>query len=206
MDLPTSFRVATFVVVGSLMVFDLMWVARRPHIPSMREATRWVLLYVGLALVFSAALFAVGGTDQASSFLAGWITEYSLSVDNLFVFVLLLSRFVVPPQDQQKVLMIGIVMSLILRGGFILLGVQIIERFGWVFYFFGAFLIFTAVKLVRSRDDGAVVQVQENLLVRLIRRVLPMSTESDGARLTTKVGSRYSVDATGAGLHRDRDN
>src|SRR3712207_2306114 len=110
------------------------------------------------------------GGQKAGEFVAGWITEYSLSVDNLFVFVVIMSRFAVPRDYQQKVLMIGIILSLVLRGGFILIGAEIIERFSWIFYIFGAFLLYTAVGLARGHDESQ--DFQENFLIRAARRLL----------------------------------
>lgn len=189
MTLPVWFEVATFVALGLLLVVDLAVVARRPHAPSMREASLWVAFYVSLALGFGLLLLFVAGAQPAGEFVAGWLTEYSLSVDNLFVFVVIMSRFAVPRANQQYVLMIGIILSLVLRGGFILVGAAAIERFSWVFYFFGAFLVYTAVQLARQgeTDEG---DYQENVLVRSARRVLPIAKQFDGARLTTTVSGR----------------
>jgi tellurite resistance protein TerC len=182
---PASFQVATFVVLGVLLVVDLALVARRPHVPSLRECSLWVGFYVAVALAFAGLMLAVGGHVQAGAFLAGWLTEYSLSVDNLFVFVVIMSRFGVPRGDQQRVLMIGIIVSLVLRGGCILLGAAAIERFTWVYYVFGAFLVYTAVQLACSGgmpDD----EYTENVVIRQARRVLPIAARYDGRRLVTR--------------------
>ena len=189
MTLPVWFEVATFVVLGLLLLVDLAVVARRPHAPSMKEAALWVSFYVSLALGFALLLLGVAGTRPAGEFVAGWLTEYSLSVDNLFVFVVIMSRFAVPRANQQYVLMVGIILSLVLRGGFILVGAAAIERFSWVFYFFGVFLIYTAIQLARQgeTDEG---DFKENGLVRAARRVLPLSDGYDGSRLLTRVGGR----------------
>jgi tellurite resistance protein TerC len=187
--LTRTFEIWTFAVLGALLLFDLALVARRPHVPSMRESALWVAFYVALALGFSVVLLAVAGGVKAGEFLAGWATEYSLSVDNLFVFVIIMSRFAVPRDNQQKVLLVGIILSLILRGGCILLGAAAIEAFSWVFYLFGAFLVYTAVQLLRSHG-GDEEEYHENALVRRARRVLPISDRYDGARLTTRVRTR----------------
>jgi tellurite resistance protein TerC len=186
--LTRTFEIWAFAVLAALLVFDLALVARRPHVPSLRESALWVTFYVALALGFSVLLFAVGGGEKAGEFLAGWATEYSLSVDNLFVFVIIMSRFAVPRDNQQKVLLVGIILSLILRGGCILLGAAAIEAFSWVFYLFGTFLVYTAVQLLRSH--GGDEEYHENVLVRRARRVLPISDGYDGARLTTRVRTR----------------
>src|SRR5262249_1720283 len=151
--------------------------------------TLWVLFYLGLAVLFGALLWATAGAQYAGEFFAGWITEYSLSVDNLFVFVIIMARFAVPREAQQKVLLIGIVLALVMRGAFIAIGAAAIARFDWVFYLFGIFLVYTAVKLTRSGDSGA-DQFRENPLIRWSRRILPLSEDYDGARMTTTVGRR----------------
>jgi len=186
--LTRTFEIWTFAVLAALLLFDLALVARRPHVPSLRESALWVAFYVALALGFSIVLLAVAGGEKAGEFLAGWATEYSLSVDNLFVFVIIMARFAVPRDNQQKVLLVGIILSLVLRGGCILLGAAAIEAFSWVFYLFGGFLVYTAVQLLRSHGDEE--EYHENVLVRRARRVLPISDTYDGARLTTRVRNR----------------
>ncbi len=183
-----TFEIVTFAVIGVLLVVDLVVVARRPHIPSLRESGLWVAFYVALALAFAVVLLLVSDGPTAGAFLAGWATEYSLSVDNLFVFVVIMTRFAVPRQHQQKVLLIGIILSLVLRGACIVVGAAAIERFDWVFYLFGAFLVYTAVQLFR--DHGAAEEYHENAVVRRARRVLPISERYDGAKLTTRVAGR----------------
>src|SRR5947207_2022049 len=183
MDVANAAWMGTLVGLTALLIFDLMIVGRRPHDPSMRESTLWVLFYLGLAGAFGAMLWAVSGARYAGEFFAGWITEYSLSVDNLFVFVIIMARFAVPRAAQQKVLLIGIVLALVMRGAFIAVGAAAIARFDWVFYLFGIFLVYTAVKLSRSNDTGP-GQFRENPLIRWSRRVLPLSKGYDGARMT----------------------
>lgn len=189
-ELPVVFEVAAMVAVVSMLVLDLAIVRRRPHVPTTRESLVWVLVYVGLALGFAGLLAAVGGAAPAGEFLAGWLTEYSLSVDNLFVFMLIMSSFAVPREQQQRVLMVGIVLALVLRGGFILAGAAVLERWTWVFYLFGAFLVYTAVKIARDGAGGGDEEYAENRLVRTVRRVLPMSAGYDGGRVRTVVDGR----------------
>jgi tellurite resistance protein TerC len=172
---------------------DLAVIGRRPHTPSLRESSGWVGFYASLALLFTVLLVVVADTDTAASFLAGWLTEYSLSVDNLFVFVVIFGRFAVPRDYQQKVLFVGIMLSLVLRGGFILIGAEIIERFSWVFYIFGAFLIYTAAQLLRGGHSPDESDYRENIAIRTARRLLPMEPVYDGARLTTIVGGRHRL-------------
>ncbi|MGY1690886.1 TerC family protein [Geodermatophilus sp. SYSU D01105] len=180
-ELPVWFEVSTFVGLTVLLLADLAIVARRPHEPSFKEAGVWVSFYVGLALVFGAVFWAVTDAQFATEFYAGWLTEYSLSVDNLFVFVIIMARFRVPRHLQQEVLMVGIIIALVLRGIFILLGAALIARFTWVFYIFGAFLVYTAINLVRHRGEDE--DYEENALIRQMRRVLPMTSEFQGSKL-----------------------
>ncbi len=178
-----------FATVGGLIAlfaFDLFVVARRPHEVTLREAGTWTGFYVLLAVAFGLGLWAVAGGAPAGEFFAGWLTEYSLSVDNLFVFVIIMSRFAVPRALQQTVLMIGILLALVMRGIFIAVGAAAITRFSWVFYLFGAFLIYTAWKLATSHG-GEEEEFQENAVIRFVRRLLPTTSEYAGARLTTRV-------------------
>ena len=181
MQLPLWFEVATFAGLTVLLLADLVLVARRPHEPSAREAGLWVTFYVALAIVFGLVLLAVAGGDFATQFYAGWLTEYSLSVDNLFVFVIIMARFNVPRPLQQEALMVGIIIALVLRGIFILLGATVIAHFTWVFYLFGAFLVYTAVNLVRGHGEDE--EYEENALIRRLRRVLPLTDEFSGSKL-----------------------
>ena len=137
------------ILLAVILIVDLLLIIKRPHVPSMREASLWVGFYVLLALMFAGAIYLLGDAQHATEFVAGWLTEYSLSIDNLFVFVLILGAFKVPSAYQQRALMIGIVLALIFRGIFILVGAAIIERFIAVFFIFGAWLIWTAWQQVK---------------------------------------------------------
>ncbi|MFC6355180.1 TerC family protein [Luethyella okanaganae] len=184
--LPAWFEIGSLVVLTLILVADLLIVVKRPHVPSIREASLWVAFYVGLALLFALCMLLLGDAEHAGQFLAGWLTEYSLSIDNLFVFVIIMARFSVPRKYQQEVLMVGIIVALVLRGIFILLGAQLIENFSWIFYIFGAFLLYTAVnQAFGNHDDDS-----ENGLIRLLRRRMSISTEFDGARLRTRIDGR----------------
>jgi tellurite resistance protein TerC len=189
-ELPVWFEVATFVGLTVLLLADLAIVARRPHEPSVKEAGIWVSFYVTLALLFGVLLLTFTNGTYATEFYAGWLTEYSLSVDNLFVFVIIMARFRVPRHLQQEALMVGIIIALVLRGLFILAGAALIERFTWVFYFFGAFLVYTAINLVRHRgeDDG----YEENAFIRQMRKVLPITQDFHGAKIrVTENGKKF---------------
>jgi tellurite resistance protein TerC len=154
----------------------------------MKESTVWVIFYVGLALLFGLAMLAFAGGQAAGEFYAGWLTEYSLSVDNLFVFVIIMARFSVPRDYQQKVLMVGIIIALVLRGIFILAGAALIVRFSWLFYILGAFVIYTAIKL--AKQQGEEEEFEENALIRRMRKVLPISEDYDGAKVRTTVDGK----------------
>ncbi|MEV0158116.1 TerC family protein [Micromonospora sp. NPDC050686] len=179
----------TLVALTAVLLVDLLVIGRRPHEPSVRESSLWVSFYVGLALLFGAGLWLTAGGDVAGEFYTGWLTEYSLSVDNLFVFVIIMARFAVPRQYQQKVLLIGIVLALVMRGGFIAAGAALISQFSWVFYIFGAFLIYTAVNLARQGEPDE-DEFTENVLIRWSRKALPVSRDYDGARMTTHQAGR----------------
>ena len=186
--LPVLFEVVTLVVLVLILVADLVLAYRRPHIPSTRESALWVGLYVGLALVFALLMLLLADAEHAGQFIAGWVTEYSLSIDNLFVFVIIMTRFSVPRKYQQEVLMVGIVIALILRGIFILLGAQLIENFSWIFYIFGAFLVYTAVQQVRQSHDD--MEDTESGVIRFLRKRIPISNEFDGGKLRTVIDGK----------------
>jgi tellurite resistance protein TerC len=188
MDLPTWFSIATLVGLTALLLADLAIVARRPHEPSAKESALWVTFYVGLALIFGVVLIAVSGGEYAGEFYAGWLTEYSLSIDNLFVFVIIMARFQVPRKLQQEALMVGIIIALVLRGIFILLGAAVIERFTWVFYLFGAFLVYTAINLVRHRGEDE--DYEENAVIRQMRAVLPITPDFHGSKVRVVQGGK----------------
>jgi tellurite resistance protein TerC len=187
--LPVAFEVGTFIVLGIVLLFDLLLVLKRPHEPSMKEAGLWVTFYVGLALAFAALMFAFTGPEYGGQFVAGWITEYSLSIDNLFVFIIIMARFSVPRKYQQEVLMVGIIIALVLRGIFIALGAAVIENFSWIFYIFGAFLLYTAYK--QATDSGEdEEEAGDNKLISKLKSVLPMSESYDGNKLRTVVDGK----------------
>ena len=188
-QLPIAFEIGSLIVLTLILAADLLIVYKRPHVPSIREATLWVAFYVSLALVFALLMLVLGDSEHAGQFLAGWLTEYSLSIDNLFVFVIIMARFSVPRKYQQEVLMVGIIIALVLRGIFILLGAQLIENFSWIFYIFGAFLLYTAVHQAFAKEGGE--DDAENGLVRYLRRHINISPTFDGAKLRTTInGSR----------------
>lgn len=173
--------VVTVAAVLGILLTDLAIVARRPHKPTVREATVVVAFFVALAVAFGGLVWLVWGPQYAAEFYAGWLTEYSLSLDNLFVFVIIMARFAVPPALQQTVLLIGIILALVLRGAFIAAGAFVIERFSGVFFLFGAFLIWTAWQLIHGGDEES--EFEENALIRWVGRVVTLTPDYHGARL-----------------------
>lgn len=188
-ELPLVFEVGSIIALVLILLADLLIVARRPHVPTLRESAVWVGIYVGLALVFAVAMLVFAGTEPAGQFLAGWLTEYSLSIDNLFVFVILMARFSVPKTIQQEVLMLGIIIALVLRGIFILVGAQLIEDFSWIFYIFGAWLVWTAIQQLRGEDED---DDKDSFIVRVLRRRVRITDTFDGMKFrTTEDGVRH---------------
>lgn len=186
--LPAWFEITSYVVLLLILTVDLVLAFKRPHIPSTRESALWVTFYVVLALVFAGLMFWQGSVDHAAEFIAGWVTEYSLSIDNLFVFVIIMARFSVPRIYQQEVLMVGIIIAIVLRGIFILLGAQLIENFSWIFYIFGAFLLYTAIQQVRQ--DHTDMEETENGVIRFLRKRIPMTETYDGVKLKTVIDGK----------------
>jgi tellurite resistance protein TerC len=181
-----ALTIGAFVLILGL---DLAIAARKgPHVIAISEATRWVAFYVALAVAFGIGLTIVAGGQSGGEFFAGYLTEYSLSVDNLFVFVIIMASFAVPQQYQHKVLLFGIVLALVLRGLFIAIGAAAIAAFVEVFFLFGAFLIYTAIQLARHRNEEP--EVGKNPLLRLMERVLPTTREYDGAKVVTRVAGK----------------
>ncbi|GAA1213226.1 TerC family protein [Rhodoglobus aureus] len=171
-----------------ILTVDLIMAYKRPHIPSTRESALWVGFYVSLALIFALMMFLLGDVEQAGQFIAGWVTEYSLSIDNLFVFVIIMGRFSVPRKYQQEVLMVGILIALILRGIFILLGAQLIENFSFIFYIFGAFLLYTAIRQVFENHDS--MQETESGIIRFLRKHINISPTFDGGKVRTVIDGK----------------
>jgi tellurite resistance protein TerC len=186
--LPVWFEVTSFVVLIAIIAGDLLLAYLRPHVPSKREAAAWIVFYVALALLFALCFALIGRPDDAGQFVAGWLTEYSLSIDNLFVFFLIMARFAVPRKSQQSVLMIGIVLALVLRGIFIIVGAQLITSFTWVFYLFGAFMLYSAI--MQARQTNTDEQDDEGRVIRFLRRHIRISPRLDGMKVRTTVGGR----------------
>ena len=181
LSIPLWFEVGSLIVLSLVLILDLLRVMWKPHVPSTKESALWVSFYVTLALVFAGAMFVFSGEKYGSEFLAGWVTEYSLSVDNLFVFVLIMASFAVPKRLQQEVLMVGILLAIVFRGIFILLGAALIASFSWIFYVFGAFLLVVAVQqLLSGREDDV---ERENAIIRFLRSKVDMTNTYHGIKL-----------------------
>ena len=161
----------TIVGIIGLLAFDFFFHVRKAHVPTLREAGIWSALYIGIALAFGVGVMVFGGSTMGTEYFAGYVTEKALSVDNLFVFLIIMTSFAVPRADQQKVLLFGIVFSLIARTGFIFLGAALINSFAWVFYIFGLILLVTAGNLLRP--SGSDSHSGDNIVVRLARACSP---------------------------------
>jgi tellurite resistance protein TerC len=169
----------------AFFAFDVWHMRRNPHEPSMRECLRALSFYVGGAVLFGLGVWKFSGSESGGEFFAGWLTEYSLSVDNLFIFIIIMGRFAVPRELQQTALMIGIVLALVMRGMFIAVGAAAINNFSWVFYLFGAFLVLTAVNLAREGHEEE-QGYDEPRLVRWVRRRLAVAEEWNGVKLSVR--------------------
>ncbi|OBK79413.1 TerC family protein [Mycobacterium sp. 1164985.4] len=183
MNVSTLEWIITLSVTTAILLFDVIVIGRRPHEPSKRETGVALTIYVSLAIIFGLWTWFFHGSQYGVEFFAGWLTEYSLSVDNLFVFIIIMASFNVPRKYQQQALLVGIILALIFRGIFIALGAVAINQFSWVFYIFAAFLIYTAINLARDTDhddDG------DNIVVRFARNHLSMTDKWDGLKLWVK--------------------
>ncbi len=184
-------------VIGTVLVLiavDFL-LTRRPHEVSMREALSWSAFYVALPLAFGGYVFAQHGSERGVEYLTGYLVEKSLSVDNLFVFLLLLGAFAVPRELQQRVLLYGIVGALVLRGIFIALGAAALSAFDWMFLVFGLVLVATAVKILRDAmtGHGHEVDVDQLRSVRFVRRFLPVTPDYEGPRMLSRIDGRRAV-------------
>jgi tellurite resistance protein TerC len=193
MNVPVWIWLATIGGLLVLLAIDLIIVDRKPHEVTVGEAARWVTFYVAVAVLFGIGIWMFAGGTHAGEYFAGYITEYSLSVDNLFIFLVIMSAFSVPVVHQHKVLLVGILLALVLRGMFIAVGAAAISQFSWVFYVFGAFLVYTAFRLSRSNlggeDDD---DYEENRVTRWARKIFPVTDDyHDGSVFTRIKGKRY---------------
>jgi tellurite resistance protein TerC len=191
MDVPTWVWWTTILVTSAILLFDVMVIGRRPHEPSFKELSSALGLYVGLAIVFGIGVWVLAGHQSGTEFFAGWLTEYSLSVDNLFIFLIIMAKFAVPRQYQQSALLVGIVLALVMRGIFIGVGAAAINQFSWIFYLFGLFLVYTAAKL--AKGGSAEDEYHENKLIVWVERALPATKEYDGSKLWVRDSGRLLI-------------
>jgi tellurite resistance protein TerC len=185
MDVATWVWWTTIIVTVSVLLFDVVVIGRRPHEPSTKEVSIALGGYVGLAVAFGIGVWVVAGHRYGTEFFAGWLTEYSLSIDNLFIFIIIMAKFGVPRKYQQEALLVGIVLALVMRAIFIAVGAAAINEFSWIFYLFGAFLIWTAVRLARegSNDDD---EYDENRLTKWVESHLPATEQWHGVKVVVK--------------------
>jgi tellurite resistance protein TerC len=181
----------TIAVIVALLALDLLLGVFRPHAVGFREAAAWSIFYIAVALAFGVVFASIAGWDFGTQYFAGYIVEKSLSVDNLFVFVIIMSTFAVPEKYQQEVLTFGIIIALVLRVIFIALGATLLSLYSFMFLIFGLLLIWTAVQLFRHRDEDP--SVDDNLLVKASKRVLPVSDDYVGGKLVARVDGRRVV-------------
>lgn len=187
MNVSLTVWIVTIAVILGLFVFDFFAHVRTPHEPSLKESGFWSAVYISIALAFGGFVWWQWGGTYGGEYYAGFITEKALSVDNLFVFVIIMAKFAVPKAYQQKVLLLGIVMALVMRGAFIAVGAAAISAYSWVFYLFGAFLLYTAVKLLReSGHEEEIEEERESRIVRFVKKMLRTSDEYDRDKLFTK--------------------
>ncbi len=190
MAVPLWGWLATLAGIGVLVAIDVRQ-ARRSHEVSFREALAWSLIYVGAAVLFGAALIVFAGGSPATAYFAGYLVEKSLSVDNLFVFAVILSQFAVPARHQQRVLLLGVLGALVLRAAFIAAGAAVVQRFAVTFVVFGAFLLYTAVHLIRAH--GQTPDVGNSRAVRLLRKAMPVTTDYREDSLFTRINGRRAA-------------
>ncbi|NNG18250.1 TerC family protein [Naumannella sp. ID2617S] len=180
---------ATVAGIVALLLFDYFFHVRKAHTPTLKESATWSALYVGIALAFGVGVWIFGGMDMGQEYFAGYVTEKALSVDNLFVFLIIMASFKVPRADQQKVLLFGIVFSLFARTGFIFIGAALINTFAWVFYIFGLILILTAGNLLKKEHDDEDDEA-DNFIIRVARKLVRTSDKYDGDKLFTEVDGK----------------
>ncbi len=181
----------TIGLVVVLLAVDLILAALRPHKVGFKEATAWSVFYIAVAIAFGVWFTVTYGSTLGTEYFAGYIVEKSLSVDNLFVFVIIIATFAVPEEHQHKVLTFGIILALIMRAIFIALGATLLSLFSFMFLLFGILLIWTAIQLFRHRDEDP--DVENNIMVRATRRFLPVTETYDGGKLVTRVDGRRMV-------------
>ena len=191
MQIPLWAWLALAGAITVLLVVDLLLIHRNAHAIAVREAALLTAVWAGLAVAFGGLLWWWQGGETAAQYLAGYVVEWSLSLDNVFVFALIFSYFAVPEELRYRVLFWGIVLAIVLRGIFIVVGASLLETFAWVAYVFGTLLVATGVKVARHTDRK--IDPERNPVLRLFRRVMPVTAEYQGTRLFTRVGARRAA-------------
>jgi len=188
MFVPLWLWIATVGGLLALIALDLVIVDRKPHEVTTAEAARWVIFYISCAVLFGIGVWIFGGHDPGVEFFTGYITEYSLSVDNLFIFMIVMASFKVPAIHQHRVLLVGILLALAMRSVFIAVGAALVAQFVWVFFLFGAVLVWTAISMLRSKDEEE--EYHDNAATRWVRKVFPVTDEYHGHRSFVKIKGR----------------
>src|SRR5918994_5017975 len=183
MDVSGYVWLLTVIGIVAMLVFDFVFHVRKAHSPTLKEAAVWSSAYVGLAILFGLGVWILGGQSMGTEYFAGYVTEKALSVDNLFVFLIIMTSFAVPRADQQKVLLFGIVFSLIARTGFIFIGAALIDQFAWVFYLFGLVLLLTAGNMLKPEGEDS--HTGDNIMVRIAQKLFRTTDRYDGDKLVT---------------------
>jgi tellurite resistance protein TerC len=183
MDVPGYVWLFTVAGIVALLAFDFVFHVRKAHTPTLKEAAVWSSLYVGIAILFGLGVWILGGSSMGTEYFAGYVTEKALSVDNLFVFLIIMTSFAVPRADQQKVLLFGIVFSLIARTGFIFIGAALISQFAWVFYLFGLVLLLTAGNMLKPEGEDS--HSGDNIMVQIAQKLFRTTDRYDGDKLIT---------------------
>ena len=191
MEVSLALWVVTIAGIVGLIALDFVTVSRKPHEVMFREALFWSLFYIGIAVAFGVAMWVWQGSDIGTQYFAAYLVEKSLSVDNLFVFIIILAQFAVPVQLHQRVLLVGVVLALILRAVFIAIGAAALAAFSFTFVIFGAILIWTGIQLARHRDEDP--EPKDNVVVRVVRKRFLVSDEYEGTRLFTRIDGRKAV-------------
>ncbi|MDQ4045129.1 MAG: TerC/Alx family metal homeostasis membrane protein, partial [Chloroflexota bacterium] len=191
LEISTATWLVTIAIVIGLLALDLLLAAVRPHAVGFAEATAWSVFYIAVAIAFGLIFGQQAGGEYGTQYFAGYIVEKSLSVDNLFVFVIIMGTFAVPQEHQHKVLTFGIILALIMRAIFIAVGATLLNLFSFMFLVFGLLLIWTAVQLFRHRDEDP--DIEDNVMVKAARRILPITADYVGGKLTTRIDGRRMV-------------
>ncbi|SEF38357.1 tellurite resistance protein TerC [Amycolatopsis pretoriensis] len=191
MTVPLWLWIATIGGLLALIALDLVIVDRKPHEVTTGEAARWVIFYISCAVLFGAGVWIFAGHDPGVEFFTGYITEYSLSVDNLFIFMIIMASFKVPAIHQHRVLLVGILLALGFRSIFIAIGAALIEQFVWVFFLFGAVLLWTAVSMLRGKGEEE--EYHENVVTRQVRKFAPVTDDYHGHHYTAKLNGKRMI-------------